>query len=64
MKARDVLFRKNPFDPLLHTHKLHGPLSDFYAYSVDHNYRIIFSFQDKKTATYNEIGTYRVYGAE
>lgn len=64
MQTRDMLFRKDPFDPRLRTHKLHGHLSDFYAYSVDHNYRIIFSFQDNRTIIYHEIGTHRVYGAE
>lgn len=63
-ETRDALFRKNPFDPLLHTHKLHGSLKDFYAYSVDRRYRIIFSFQNSKTVVYHEIGTHRVYGAE
>lgn len=63
-EARDALFRKNPFDPQLRTHKLHGPLDGFYAYSVDHRYRIIFSFQNSKTIVYHEIGTHRIYGAE
>lgn len=63
-EARTVLFHKNPFDPQLRTHKLHGPMDGFYSYSVDHRYRIIFSFQDDKTVVYHEIGTHRIYGAE
>ncbi len=54
--TRDALFRKNPFDPQLRTHKLHGPLDGFYAYSVDHRYRIIFSFQNDTTIIYHEMG--------
>ncbi len=63
-EAGDALFRKDPFDLKLRTHKLHGPLGGFYAYSVDRRHRIIFSFQDSKTIVYHEIGTHRVYGAE
>lgn len=62
--ARDALFRKNPFDSQLRTHKLHGPLDGFYVYSVDHHYRIIFSFQNDKTILYHEIGRYNIYGAQ
>lgn len=63
-KTRDILFRKNPFDPQLRAHKLYGSLDGFYAYSVDHRYRIIFAFQDDETVIYHEIGTHRVYGEE
>lgn len=63
-ETRETLFRNDPFDPQLRAHKLHGPLDGFYAYSVDHRYRIIFSFRDSETVIYHEIGTHRVYGAE
>lgn len=42
---RDIIFRKNPFDPRLGAHKLHGQFVGFWAYSVDHHYRVIFTFR-------------------
>ena len=62
-ELRESIFRTDPFDPQLRTHKLHGPLDGFYAYSVDNHYRVIFSFYDSTTIIYHEIGTHHVYGA-
>jgi mRNA-degrading endonuclease YafQ of YafQ-DinJ toxin-antitoxin module len=36
----EKIFRQNPYDPRLKTHKLTGPLNDFWAFSVTHSYRI------------------------
>ena len=63
-QIREAIFRKDPFDQRLRTHKLHGALDDFYAYSVDYHYRIIFRFLDSQTVAYHEIGTHDVYGAQ
>ena len=63
-EAQELIFRENPLDQRLRTHKLHGALDGFYAYSVDYRYRIIFRFLNGQTVAYHEIGTHRVYGAE
>jgi len=34
-KEKDELFRENPFDARLHTHKLKGELSGTWSYSVN-----------------------------
>ncbi len=34
-------FASDPFDPLLRTHKLKGELSDYWAFSVDHDLRVL-----------------------
>ncbi len=47
-EEREKIFRKNPFDSRLETHKLHGQLSSFLAFSINYEYRIIFDFADKK----------------
>jgi len=43
-ERKEVIFRSNPFDPSLNTHKLHGKLINFFSFSVGYNYRIIFEF--------------------
>ncbi len=48
----EVLFRKNPFNPELETHKLHGRLSLFWAFSINSDYRIIFEFGGDRDMVY------------
>ena len=60
-EGREVIFRNNPFDPRLHTHKLHGNLSDFWAFSVDQRYRIIFAFMENGTVKFYAIGDHSLY---
>ncbi len=43
-EEREKNFRKNPFDSRSKTHKLHGKLSSFLAFSINYEYRIIFDF--------------------
>lgn len=64
VEERDHVFRKNPFDPTLNTHKLHGRLKKFWAYSVDYSYRVIFIFRDGNEAIYYEVGPHNIYGKE
>lgn len=56
--ARDLLFRANPFDPRLETHKLHGKQSEEWAYSVDYSYRVSFVFIGADAVLYTNIGTH------
>lgn len=58
---KEKIFRRNPFDPRLKTHKLTGLLKGFFAFSVDHSYRIIFDFSDTQTARFYEIGDHDIY---
>ncbi len=60
-EKREVIFRKDPFDPRLKTHKLHGSQDGFMSFSVDYSYRIIFEFADADTVIFYEIGTHDIY---
>jgi len=38
-------FEADPHDPLLRTHKLKGDLSDYWAFSVDDDLRVLFRWE-------------------
>lgn len=57
-EKRDVLFRANPFDSRLKTHKLHGRQKAEWAYTVTHSYRVTFLFLEDGTVLYTGIGTH------
>ena len=48
-KLFDVLdsLCKNPFDPELKTHKLHGKLAGLWTCEVEYDCRIVFTFVDE-----------------
>ena len=60
---RIVLFERNPFDPRLDTHSLHGKLKKQWSFSVDKRYRILFEFLDKEKeeVVFLDIGTHSIY---
>ena len=60
-EKKERIFRKNPFDPRLKTHKLIGRLKVYRSFSVDIHYRIIFEQIDKKTIWFHSIGTHEIY---
>ncbi|OHA09190.1 MAG: hypothetical protein A3B37_01460 [Candidatus Sungbacteria bacterium RIFCSPLOWO2_01_FULL_59_16] len=60
-EEQETRFRKNPFDPRLKTHKLHGPLRDFWAFAIDHRYRIIFDFVGENTIRFYSVGDHDIY---
>lgn len=60
-ERKEKLFRSNPFDPLLKTHKLIGPLNGFHSFSINNNYRIIFEFADKNIVRFYQVGTHEIY---
>ena len=64
IKERDSIFRQNPFDSKLDTHKLRGRWEGYWAYSVDFHYRVIFVFEDTKLVTYYNVGPHKIYGGE
>ena len=51
-EEKERIFRNDPFDPILKTHKLHGKLKDFSAFSINYKYRIIFEISDDKSFSY------------
>ena len=46
-ESKEKVFRRNPFDERLRTHKLHGKLSDLWAFSVNSKVRIVFEFAEE-----------------
>jgi len=61
-EKNEIIFRKNPLDPRLKTHKLHGRLVEFLSFSVGYKYRIIFEFdENKRTAYFHSVGDHDIY---
>lgn len=64
-EEKEKIFRQNPFDLRLKTHKLHGKfrgkIEKYWSFSVGYKYRIVFRFTDKNTARFYLIGTHRIY---
>ena len=58
---KEKVFRKDPFDPVLKTHKLHGEFREYWSFSVNYKIRIIFKFIDKNTAAFYSIGNHNIY---
>ena len=60
-ESREVIFRKNPFNIILKTHKLSGRLEGFWSFSVDFKNRVVFEFIDEKTVFFHSIGNHDIY---
>jgi len=60
-EVKEKIFRQNPHDPKLKMHKLHGELRDFWSFSLDRRYRIIFDFIGKNTARFYSVGDHDIY---
>lgn len=59
-ERKETIFKNNPRDPRLNTHKLHGKLKKLWSFCVDKNSRIIFEFLDKEVV-FLDIGTHSLY---
>lgn len=59
--AKVVLFKNNFLHPSLKTHKLKGPLSNFWAFSVTKSYRVLFRFLKENEVIYYDIGPHDIY---
>lgn len=60
-EEKEAIFRKDPFDPKLKTHKLSEKLKQYHSFSVDYQYRIIFEFAGKDAIWFHSIGTHEIY---
>ncbi len=56
-----LLFENNPFHPSLHTHKLKGPLSEFWSFYINKNFRVLFRFLKNNEVVYYDIDTHDIY---
>jgi addiction module RelE/StbE family toxin len=53
------LFKNNPFDPKLRTHKLSGKLKDLWSFSIEYDLRVIFSFAEQNKVIFVDIGGHK-----
>lgn len=61
-ESKEKIFRKDPFTPALKTHKLHGQFKEFWAFSVNSKYRVIFQLNTKNGEAYfHNVGDHSVY---
>lgn len=58
---QERLFRDNIFDSSLKTHKLKGILANYFAFSVDYSYRIVFSIDENNNVVFLDIGDHSIY---
>lgn len=60
-KEKLIIFKKDPFDTRLRTHKLHGDLQGFFSFSINKKTRIIFDFDENKNVRFYTIGNHDIY---
>lgn len=61
-KSRELIFKEDPLDARLKTHKLLGDLSGSLSFSINYKYRIIFKYiNEEKDVKFYEIGNHDIY---
>lgn len=55
---RIEIFRNNPHDPRLRTHKLSGAMRGWWSFSIEYDLRVVFSFAEPNRAFFTDIGTH------
>lgn len=60
-KKKIKLFEEDCFCKILDTHKLKGVLQNFWSFSIDDNYRVIFRFLPEQEVIYYRIGPHKIY---
>ena len=60
-EKKERIFRKNPFDARLQTHKLSGPLKQYWSFTVDRRHRIVFLFAGEGTVWFLYAGNHSIY---
>jgi len=60
-EKKEQIFRENPFEPRLKTHKLKGNLKGFLSFSINQKYRIIFEFVNSNMVWFHSVGEHSIY---
>ncbi|MFA6253560.1 MAG: type II toxin-antitoxin system mRNA interferase toxin, RelE/StbE family [Patescibacteria group bacterium] len=61
-EEQEIIFRKDPYDQRLKTHKLKGKFDGFLSFSIGYKYRIISEFaKDRKTVYFHTVGDHDIY---
>lgn len=63
MKAekKESVLRENPFSPVLKTHKLGGFLANYWSFSIDYQFRVVFRLVKPRQIVLIDVGTHEVY---
>jgi len=59
--SREQIFRHDPFDPRLKTHKLHGRDQTLWSFYINRSYRIKFIFISPSEILFLDVGTHNIY---
>ena len=62
VREKIALFLSDPHLASLRTHKLRGRLKGFSSFSVNYQFRIVFTFKGKNRAVLHAVGDHAVYG--
>lgn len=60
-EEKELIFRVNPFEPGLNIHKLSGRFKEYWAFSIDKKYRVIFEFAEKGLVWFHSVGDHSIY---
>lgn len=60
-REKEALFRVNPFEPSLRTHKLSAGEAGCWAFRINYSYRIKFIFITQNEVLFLEVGTHNIY---
>lgn len=60
-EKKEAIFRNDPFNPKLKTHKLKGKFRNYYSFSITYSYRIVFRFLTKNKVLFVDCGDHSVY---
>jgi mRNA-degrading endonuclease RelE of RelBE toxin-antitoxin system len=58
---KEKIFKENPFNPILKTHRLHGKDKECWAFWIDYKYRIKFIFLSENEVLFLDIGPHNIY---
>ena len=60
-EKKEIIFRRNPFDKRLDTHKLSVRLDGLWSFTIDYDCRIIFEFESGSMIIFHAIGNHSIY---
>ena len=55
---RVEMFKEDPHDARLRTHKLSGELQGYWSFSVEYDVRVVFQFASNNRAVFQDIGSH------
>jgi len=60
-EEREQIFRRDPFDLKLKTHKLKGKLKNKWSFSLTYSQRVLFNFYKENEVIFYDIGDHKIY---